>query len=356
MNISVGIVGLPNVGKSTLFNALTNLSVDASNYPFCTIEPNVGIVPIKDQRLDKLALVAKSKKIIYPVIEFVDIAGLVKGASKGEGLGNKFLSHIREVAVIAHIVRNFNDPKVSHIDNVVDPAEDIETIQTELLLKDLETLENKMSGLKHKNKLAVDVQEQLECLEGLVEYLSGGKFAESFIWPSNNVIEELRKSLSLLTDKPQIYILNQPYDQPLPILPKLNDKDIILKLDILAEYEISKLLDNERTEYMQMLQISKSGLDILSNECFKLLNLVYFFTAGVEEARAWTTKANSTIQIASGEIHTDFVDKFIAAEVVNYKDFIQYGGWQGAKTAGKVRLEGKEYTVKDGDVVYIKHG
>lgn len=351
MNLSVGIVGLPNVGKSTLFNALTNSTVDAQNYPFCTIEPNKGIVPIRDKRLDNLSKIEKSERTIYSTIEFVDIAGLVKGASTGAGLGNQFLSNIREVAVIAHIVRDFENGDVIHVEGKIDPASDIETIELELILKDIETVKKRIESQRGKARTDKKEQEKFVIIENLLAHLESGKMANSF----ETEEDDLMRELSLLTSKPQIYVFNRQKDSPFntDISEKLKPN---LSMDIKLEYEISTLSDDEKQEFLNEFGMETTGLESLSKACFDLLGLICFFTSGKTESRAWTIKKDMPIEEAAGTIHTDFTKKFIAADVVAYDDFVKYNGWAGAKEAGKIRLEGKGYKVKDGDVVIIRHG
>lgn len=355
MNLSVGIVGLPNVGKSTLFNALTNAKVEAQNYPFCTIEPNKGIVEVADERLSELAKIASSKRIVPAIIEFVDIAGLVKGASKGEGLGNQFLGTIREVAAIAQVIRNFEDTDVIHVEGSVDANRDMEVIEMELILKDIESVEKKVSSIQRFAKTDAKIKAVVDHLEGLLEHLGNSSLA--YKYPIDEEIEVLktRNELFLLTDKPFIYIINtkdvdSENGEGLDI-----DKDQMLPLDIKLEYELSELSSDEKAEYLSEFGLSETGLQKLSRECYDTLDLISFFTAGEMEARAWTIKKGHTAPQAAGVIHTDFEKNFIAAEVVSFSDFKECGGWLGAKDAGKVRLEGKNYIINEGDVVLFKH-
>ncbi len=331
MNLSIGIVGLPNVGKSTLFKILTKNPVNIANYPFCTIDPNIGVVVVKDERLDKLAKMSASKKIVPAVIEFYDIAGLVKGANEGAGLGNKFLSHIREVAAIVHVVRVFKDSNIIHVDNDVNPIRDVETIHTELILKDLDTI------TKHHDKVQKDARagkkeaiQELVVIEKAKENLKNGKLLIEF--HDNPFI----KNLSLLTAKKQIYLLNgRPEDI---------DEDFKKKL---AEYNF---------EYIVKDLSSADDLSELITKAYSILGLMSFFTTGENETRAWTILQGSKAPQAAGAIHTDFEKKFIKAEVINWEKLLQAGSWSKAKTQGWLRLEGKEYVFQEGDVAVFKHG
>ncbi|MCA9385946.1 redox-regulated ATPase YchF [Candidatus Dojkabacteria bacterium] len=355
MNLSIGIVGLPNVGKSTLFNALTNSTVEAQNYPFCTIEPNKGIVPIKDSRLDKLAEIEKSKRKVNAVVEFVDIAGLVKGAATGAGLGNQFLSHIREVAAIAHVVRDFEDDNIIHVDGKIDPTSDIETIELELILKDIETLQKRMATIQAKARSDKKAMQEYEWMDGLLKHLESGQRA--FDYDSEGISEEViiaRKSMCLLTDKPQLYIINKRIENENDTKSSLTTKPNIA-MDIKLEYELSQLDDEEKKEYLSEFNLEYTGLERLTRACFELLGLCNFFTAGEQESRSWTIQLDTKAQGAAGAIHTDFAKNFIAADVVSYESFVEFNGWNGAREHGKVRLEGKDYVVKDGDIIIFKH-
>lgn len=357
MSLQCGIVGLPNVGKSTLFNALTKAGIEAANYPFCTIEPNVGIVEVPDPRLDELSKIVNPQRVQHAIVEFVDIAGLVAGASKGEGLGNQFLANIRETDAIVNVVRCFEDPNIVHVSGKIDPVADIETIVTELALADLATVEKAITrdGKKAKSgdKEAIRL---VSLLEKVRAHLDTGKPARSLALEPEE--KELLKPICLLTIKPAMYVANVADDgftnnPHLERLQKLAESENapVVALCASIESEIADLDDEDKTAFLEDMGLEEPGLNRLIRAAYKLLGLQTYFTAGVKEVRAWTIHIGDTAPQAAGVIHTDFERGFIRAQTIAFEDFIQYKGEQGAKEAGKMRAEGKEYVVKDGDVL-----
>jgi GTP-binding protein YchF len=363
MGLAIGLVGLPNVGKSTTFNALTKAqNAEAANYPFCTIEPNKAVVPVPDKRLHELAKIVNPERLQYSTLDFVDIAGLVKGASKGEGLGNKFLSNIRETEVILQIVRCFEDENIVHNEGSIDPLRDVEIIEGELILADIEVLANRIERLKKQAKADKSAKATLEMAEELLEFLGEGNLARNFEKADSDEYKQLNREVRFLTDKEIMYGANtdedglledNEYVKALSEHAKANNCEII-KLCAKVEEELIGLEEDEAKEFLDELGVEESGLEQIIHKGFDKLGLMSYFTAGVKEVRSWTIRKNSTAPKAAAAIHNDFEKGFIRAEVIAYEDFIEYGGEAGAKDAGKMRLEGKEYIVQDGDIMHFR--
>ncbi|HHX71041.1 MAG: redox-regulated ATPase YchF [Miniphocaeibacter sp.] len=360
--MKLGIVGLPNVGKSTLFNAITKAGAESANYPFCTIDPNIGIVNVPDERLAKLSAISGSKKLLPANIEFYDIAGLVKGASKGEGLGNKFLANIREVDAIVEVLRCFQDENIVHVDGNIDPLRDIETINLELIFSDMEMVEKRLDKSRRALKGNKDLQEEVNLLEKLLTVLEEGKSAR--VLDLNDDEKKLLKSFNLLSDKPIIYVANVSEEEVADADSNEFVKQIkefaatenaeVVAISAQIEQEISELEDDEKKEFIEAMGLEESGVNTLIKASYSLLGLMSFLTTGEQETRAWTIKKGTKAVDAAGKIHTDISRGFIRAEIVSYDDLVELGSMNAAREKGLVRLEGKDYIMQDGDVVHFR--
>ncbi len=360
MALEIGIVGLPNVGKSTLFRALTKVQAEAANYPFCTIDPNVGIVPVRDPRLERLVQLVEPDSIVPATLRVVDIAGLVKGASQGEGLGNKFLSHIRQVDAIAHVVRCFDDENVVHVSGAPDPLRDVDVIHTELVLADLEQVERKRERVEKQSKANKSMQQTLPVYDRMIAHLNEGQLARTLELSDEEA--ELFRDLQMITQKPYLYIANvdedglrtqSAFEQALRTRAEEEGVEVI-PICAQVESELSEMEDDEAQAFMEELGIGSSGLQQLTHAGYQLLNQITFFTSGKQEVRAWEVKKDATAPQAAGKIHSDFEKGFIRAEVFHYSDIDALGSEQAVKEAGKWRLEGREYVVQDGDIMHFR--